>query len=334
MPNAAHKPRLLEIVRRVPGLEGARAADALLDLGRGRKVAVEFRGRVRTPEAWAAIERARQSKRPLVVVAEEATEGARSLLDEHGVGVIDAAGNVRLNLTELIVHIDAPKGRRRRREGAGRRLAGRAGVVVQALLLNLGREWNVAALANTAGVSRSLVHYVLTRLEDLEIVESQGSGPKKIRRLLKPAALLDLWVEEATDHGVRRLACYRFVQQPEKLLDQLSTALQDQGVRHAASGTAAANRLAPFLTSVPFVGIWVAAEHLLEDVVRLIDAEPTERGANVMLMRARDDTPLAFSGRIDGVELANVFRVYLDARRDPQRGAEQAEHLRSEVIGF
>jgi hypothetical protein len=34
------------------------------------------------------------------------------------------------------------------------------------------------------------------------------------------------------------------------------------------------------------------------------------------------------------VWLANRFRVYVDLRSDPQRGAEQADHLRREAIGF
>lgn len=336
MSEVMNKPRLLEIVRSVPGLEKARREDALLDLGRGRTVVVEGKSRVRTPDAWAAIERAKESKRPLVVVAEETTADARALLKEHGVGVIDAAGNAHLSLPQLIVHVEASKRGKRRRQGRGveRRLAGRAGVVAQALLLNPGRVWSVAELADAAGVSRSLVSYVLTRLEELEFVESQGSGPNKTRRLTKPTELLDLWVEEAADHGVRRLSCYRFAQRPAKLVDQLSVALRDQGVRHAVSGTAAANRLAPFLTSVPLATVWVAGEHPLEEVAQLIEAEPVERGANLVLMRARDDTPLAFSARDGDVDLANVFRIYLDARRDPQRGAEQAEHLRREVIGL
>ena len=53
-----------------------------------------------------------------------------------------------------------------------------------------------------------------------------------------------------------------------------------------------------------------------------------------MLLQESDDAPLAFRTREGGVWTANVFRLYVNARRDPQRGREQSDHLRREVIGF
>ena len=53
-----------------------------------------------------------------------------------------------------------------------------------------------------------------------------------------------------------------------------------------------------------------------------------------MFLQAKDDAPLAFREPVDGLWLANCFRLYADLRRDPRRGREQAEHLRREVIGI
>jgi hypothetical protein len=66
----------------------------------------------------------------------------------------------------------------------------------------------------------------------------------------------------------------------------------------------------------------------------LLEPEPVERGANLVLRQARDDSPLAFTEQRRGVWLANRFRVYVDLRPDPLRGVEQADHLRREAIGF
>jgi hypothetical protein len=37
---------------------------------------------------------------------------------------------------------------------------------------------------------------------------------------------------------------------------------------------------------------------------------------------------------VNDVWVANPFRLFVDLRRDPRRGREQADHLREETIGF
>src|SRR3972149_5966128 len=72
------------------------------------------------------------------------------------------------------------------------RLKGKAGVVAQALLLHQDRAWQVKKLAEEARVSGGLAHRVLARLETEGIVAAQGTGPKRVRRITDPTALLDL----------------------------------------------------------------------------------------------------------------------------------------------
>jgi hypothetical protein len=332
---------VLELVRRIPGLEDTVAeADLLLLTENGPAVRVEFKQRVRTPEAWSAIrsedELAETSPPPpLLLVVEDSTEEARRLLDAHGIGIVDARGRAQIRFPGLVVHVER-RGRDGTR-GAGvseRRVAGRAAVAAQALLLDPEREWTVAGLARGADVSTTLAHYVLARLEKEGIAQSKGSGPRKVRVLASPSALLDLWAEEAHDRGVRERSCYRFATTPRALTEDVSRTLAGADIGHAVTGAAAADLLAPFLSAVPVVSLWVGARHQLGEVARLLDAEPVERGANLVLRQARDDSPLAFTERHHGVWLANRFRVYVDLRSDPQRGAEQADHLRSEAIGF
>lgn len=114
----------------------------------------------------------------------------------------------------------------------------------------------------------------------------------------------------------------------------VARALRRENVLYALSGMAAAAVLAPFLTAVSTAGFWIDEAQPLEDVVALLNAEVVESGANVILSQAKDNTPLAFSEYRADLHVANVFRIYYDARRDPKRGREQAEHLRGEVIGW
>jgi hypothetical protein len=329
---------VLELVRRIPGLEDAAAEGDLVFLREnGPAVRVEFKQRIRTPEAWSAIRREDEHGGvlpPLLLVAEDSTADARRLLGAHGLGVVDARGRAEIRFSGLVVHVE--------RRGAGkgsvgaseRRIAGRAAVAAQALLLEGEREWTVAELARAAGISTTLAHYVLARLESEGIAQSKGRGPRKVRVLSNPSALLDLWAEEAHDRGVHDLSCYRFATAHRVLRKDVSRTLADANIGHAVTGAAAADLLAPFLSAVPVLSLWVDARHQLGEVAALLDAEPVQRGANLMLRQARDDSPLAFNEQHDGVWLANRFRVYVDLRSDPQRGAEQADHLRREVIGF
>jgi hypothetical protein len=331
----------LELVRRTPGLEDAVAEAGLLLLTEnGPAVRAEFRQRVRTPEAWSAIRgedelAERSPSPPLLLVAEDSTAEARRLLDAHGIGIVDARGRAQMRFPGLVVHVERRGGGGKLGAGVSeRRLAGRAAVAAQALLLDPEREWTVAGLARGAEVSTTLAHYVLARLEKEGIVQGRGSGPRKVRVLSNPSALLDLWAEEAHDRGVRGLSCYRLATAPRALTEDVSRALADADIGHAVTGAAAADLLAPFLSAVPVVSLWVGARHQLGEVAALLDAEPVQRGANLVLAQARDDSPLAFTEQRSGVWLANRFRVYVDLRSDPQRGAEQADHLRREAIGF
>jgi hypothetical protein len=51
-------------------------------------------------------------------------------------------------------------------------------------------------------------------------------------------------------------------------------------------------------------------------------------------MQAKENLPLAFAERRGELLLANVFRIYYDARQEPRRGREQAKYMREELIGW
>lgn len=315
-------------------LRAAPAVDAVLVGGNGElPVHVEYRARLRGPEARSVAERLRGAPAPAIVVSKETTARAREILGELGIGVVDAAGNAHIDLPGVVIHVERPV-RSNASHPLGGRLRGKTAVIVQALLLDPDREWKVIDLGERAGASLGMVHRALSSLERRELVSAEGAGRTRRRRLVNPGALLDLLAEDLEDRGVETLPAYRFSQAAEDLPRALSARLRKHGIAHAVTGTAAANLLAPHLTAVPVTAAWITADWPLADAAGAAEAEPTERGPNLLLMQAGDDGPLAFAEERSGVALANVFRVYVDARRDLQRGPEQAEHLRREAIGF
>lgn len=330
----------LRILRGIPGLTvtaksgGAdRRAGALLRFaGTRAPVAVEFKRRANAATAWQIVHYAEdRPNMPLLLIAGETTAEARQILEHHGVALIDGLGNAHIELPGLLFHLE---GRRRPQRPTAKtlpRLNGKAGVAAQALLLQPRRAWQVQELAKEAAVSAGLAHRVLARLDNEGIVTAEGSGPNRVRRVVNPTALLDLWAEELAGQPTRTLG-YLIAQTPQQLVKKLATNLERAGIDYALTGAAGASLVAPFVTAIPVVDVWVAATAAPEELYNGAHADPVTDGQNIVFLQAKDDTPLAFRDKVKGLWITNRFRLYADLRRDPRRGREQADHLRREVI--
>ena len=187
-------------------------------------------------------------------------------------------------------------------------------------------------MAERAGVSTALAHRVFSRLERVTVLASDGRGPRKTRRVASPGALLDLWAEEAVEPKERRTPAYALMRGDGARA--VSSRLADRELPHAVTGVAAAARRVAFLTSVLVTEVRVTAARTPAEVAAAVDARLVEEGANIVFVQGSDDAELRFRREVDGVWLAAETRVYLDALRDPRRGAEQAREYRSQVFGF
>lgn len=330
----------LRIVRAIPGLdviaepEGLRNGEdaVLMFAGTEESVAIEFKIRVNAAAAWQLVHGVgRRLEFPLVLIAGETTTDARRILTEHRIAFIDGLGNVHLELPGLLFHI-AGTGRPTRPH-APTRLSSKAGLIAQALLLDPERAWRIKDLAQQTGVSSGLTHRVLTRLEFEGTVTTKGTGPSRTRHVTDPTALLDLWAEENVDRPLRSLG-YLLAQTPRQLITRLGEGLEDAGIQYALTGAAAASIIAPFVTTIALTEVWVPDATDPREIFEHSSVIPVTEGHNVVFLQARADTPLAFRHQSGGLWIVNRFRLYSDLRRDQRRGAEQADNLRREVIGF
>ncbi|MGH2965112.1 MAG: hypothetical protein ACRDMH_07000 [Solirubrobacterales bacterium] len=336
------EPDALRILRQIPGVTVVarepggrdRGVDAILRFAGGRAdVAVEFKSRASAATAWQLAQYAQaHPETPVLLIADATTAEAREILQRHGVSVMDGLGNAHVELPGLLLHLE---GQRRAKKGGGSptRLRGKAGLVAQALLLKPERVWHINDLAEVAAVSPPLVHRVVSRLEDEGVMIAEGSGPNRVRRLTNATALLDLWAEENVDRPIRTRG-HLLAPSPQRLMTTLGGNLERGGLDYALTGAAAASLVAPFVTAVPVIEVWVSARTGADELYDATRAEPVTDGENVVFLQAKDDAPLAFRERVKRLWLANRFRLYADLRRDPRRGREQAENLRQEVIGF
>jgi Holliday junction resolvase len=272
----------------------------------------------------------------LLLVARTTTEEARRILEEQAVGVIDTQGNMRVELPGLFLWTEGRPGpaAREQNDQPPVKLTGKAGIAAQALLLEPQRRWQVHDLAKAADVSVGLAHRVLARLEREQLVEVEGVGPKRTRRVEHPTALLDLWAEEMRDRRIKQVRAFRLARDPRAQAKTLSRGLAEAKIEHAVTGPAGAARQAPFITAIPVTDIWIADTVALADAAAAIRADVVQEGHNIILRQAAGDGPLAFRTKVDDVWTANPFRLFLDLRQDPRRGREQADRLRAGVIGF
>lgn len=333
----------LRVLRAIPGLavqtqrrHADREVDFVLQFAENRApIFVEVKQRASAATAWQLVHYAGTlPDAPLLLIAGETTAEARQILADHGIAVIDGLGNAHIELPGLLFHLE---GRRRRSRTAATtpptRLKGKAGLAAQALLLRPERTWQVQELAEEAEVSSGLAHRVLARLTDDGIVVAEGSGPRRVRRVVNAAALLDLWAEENVARPTSTLG-HLLAQTPRQLINEVGTNLGRAGIDYALTGSAGASLVAPFVTAIPVVDVWVRATAAPEELCDATQADPVTDGQNVVFLQAKDDTPLAFREHAKKLWVASRFRLYADLRRDPRRGREQADHLRQEVIGF
>jgi Transcriptional regulator, AbiEi antitoxin, Type IV TA system len=331
----------LRVLRSIPGITVAfhephganRRADAVLRFGDTEtEVVVEVKTRANAATAWQLVHYV--SELPdtrLLLIADETTAEARSILSEHGIAVIDSLGNAHIELPGLLLHLQGD--RRKARNTPPSSLSYKTGTVAQALLLAPERAWQVKDLAERARVSGSLAHRVLARLDREGITSTEGVGPRRVRHVTDPTALLDLWAEEDRPQATR-ISGHLLARSPRQLIEKLGKHLTDDSIQYAISGAGAASMLAPFVSAVPVVDVWVTANATPDDLFSAAGAEPVENGQNIVFLQTKNNSPLAFRENVRGTWLANRFRVYADLLADPRRGAEQARHLRDEAIGF
>ena len=331
------KPWARTVIQSLDGLSASSAPDGYLELD-GQVVPIEVKAsrRVDAAAARLLVDTQRGSQIELLVVAGSTTEAARTALESAGIGYVDEMGRAFLRYPGIYVRLgpSASAGATKAdRESRAIRLAGRASIVAQAILLEPDCDWTITSLARRSEASAGLAHRVVRRLEDQDLMESTGSGPSKRRRLAKPSALLDLLAEEDHEPKLSRIGGYA-LDATRGRHSGLSQRLQQAGIRHALTGVFAASLTAPVLTTVPIAEVRISSSALVGDVLEALQAKRVDDGPNVVLMQGDGDEELHLSRRLDDTWLAAPTRIYLDALRDPRRGREAAEAYRAEALGY
>jgi hypothetical protein len=251
------------------------------------------------------------------------------ILKDNDLGYVDLSGNCYLAFEHVLIEKEGKRNVRPSTRPLRSLFAPRATRVVRVLLAEPSRAWRLEELGKAAEVSLGHSHNVVKRLEDLRWVERDEA--QRIH-LGKPADLIEAWSESYT-YRTNEIASY-FA--PERVTRRLMADL--------ARVAAADNRRYAFTLSA---GLSLVAPHTRLGAIHCyLDGDPAPIAAALGLHPAGEADgafhllspydPGVFHGLLDkaGLKVVSLPQLYADLMRYERRGAEQAEHLRREAMGY
>jgi hypothetical protein len=255
-------------------------------------------------------------------------ESAR-ILKSHGVGYIDLSGNCHLALENVLIEKEGKRNIRASTRPLRSLFAPRATRIVRVLLSETGRAWRLGELARAAEISLGHAHNVVKRLEELAWLERDASDRL---RLSKPADLLESW-SDAYTYRENDISSYAVPERiTRKFLVEVAHAAEAEGRRYAFTMSAGLSLVAPHLR--------MAAAHVY------LEGEPAPVAARLGLRSvAEADGTLhllapydggVFYGLLEkgGLRVTSLPQLFADLAHYEPRGADQAQHLRREAMGY
>jgi len=265
---------------------------------------------------------------PVAAAAYIGPQSAR-ILKNNGLGYVDLSGNCYLAFGNVLIEKEGKRNVRPSTRPLRSLFAPRATRVVRAVLAEPGRAWRLEELAKAAAVSLGHSHNVVKRLEDLRWVERDEA--QRIH-LGKPADLLEAWCESYS-YRTNEMASY-FVSErvSRRLMADLAKAATADNRRYAFTLSAGLSLVAP---QTRLGGVHCYLEGDPAPIAAALGLHPAGEADGSLHLLAPYD-PGVFHGSLDkaGLKVVCLPQLYADLARYERRGAEQAEHLRREAMGY
>jgi hypothetical protein len=251
------------------------------------------------------------------------------ILKSNNLGYIDLSGNCYVALENVHIEKEGKRNIRPSTRPLRSLFAPRATRVVRVLLAEPSRTWKLEELARAAEVSLGHSHNVVKRLEELAWVEHDD---RQRLRLAKPADLLENWAESYT-YRENEIASY-FVpaRVTRTFIAEVARAAIAAGRRYAFSLNAGLSLVAPHMRT-PAVHCYLEGDPT--PVAAALGLRSTTEGEGGLHLLTPYD-PGVFHGALEkaGLKVVSLPQLYVDLLHYERRGAEQAEHLRREAMGY
>jgi transcriptional regulator with AbiEi antitoxin domain of type IV toxin-antitoxin system len=251
------------------------------------------------------------------------------ILKDNNLGYVDLSGNCYLAFEHVLIEKEGKRNVRPSTRPLRSLFAPRATRVVRGLLAEPGRAWRLEELAKAAAVSLGHSHNVVKRLEDLRWLERDDA--QRIH-LTKPADLLEAWAD-SYDYRTNEIASY-FVSErvTRRTMADLARAAGAEGRRYAFTLSAGLSLVAPH-TRLGAIHCYLEGDPA--PVAAALGLHPASEADGALHLLAPYDTGV-FAGLLDkaGLKVVCLPQLYVDLLHSERRGAEQAEHLRREAMGY
>jgi hypothetical protein len=251
------------------------------------------------------------------------------ILKENNLGYVDLSGNCYLAFEHVLIEKEGKRNVRPSRRPLRSLFAPRATRVVRVLLADPSRAWRLEELAKAAAVSLGHSHNVAKRLEDLRWLERDDAQRLHVG---KPADLLEAWSESYT-YRTNEIASYFAPERvTRRLMADLARVATADSRRYAFTLSAGLSLVAP-PTRLGAIHCYLEGDPA--PVAAALGLHPAGEADGTLHLLSPYD-PGVFDGLLDkaGLKAVCLPQLYADLMRYERRGAEQAEHLRREAMGY
>jgi hypothetical protein len=272
-----------------------------------------------------------QPTRPDLVAAPKLSLGARKLLTDSEISWFDGTGAARIHTPNLRVLVETSHNLAK---PPRRKLGWTAATLAVSEALLLGHAGTVSNICQATGLAQSTVATSLKFLQEEQLLSSDFERGRNARRSVVDADdLLDAYA--ATAQRLRSPEAIRvgiLWRDPQRGVGELARSWLKQGIRWSATGALAADVIAPHLTEVAPLEIYVKAKGLADLRQIALAAGVSERSGGRLLLRPFPTTAADALSHLEGKTWVACWpRVYADLRGTGVRGEDAAEHLREHV---
>lgn len=272
-----------------------------------------------------SVKKLRRAAIPLVVVPFMTPAGKR-VCESAAVSWLDLSGNAHITGPGLRVIVEGNPNAFAKRGRPSSAFAPKSARITRWLLMHPKGAFPQHELAERTGVSQGLVSRVLSRLEEQQLVTREDG----LVRVPQPPLLFEAWRDEYRFDKHTSIRGHVAARTGSALTRFVADTLAEAAVEHAATGLSAAWQMTHFATFR--VATFYLASELDPELEERLGFRADPRGANLWLVVPNDAGIFAGAGVHDEVRCVHPVQAALDLEAHPERAAEAAERLRSELL--